>query len=196
MAKSVRNTMCVAGSLLLLSAMTMSQTAAKSSDKDKTKQPPQKQQHLAASPKLHSGVITRTSKNATKVKVTPASSNPSKAKTAQVKPVSAKGATNKSQSRRSQPARQACHQKGACREQGKVATNQGFRRCSVKAIGSPRIRQLKRSVFPIILVAMAIAKKQVRVAFFIVLMVPAVLVGQMPNTNSGGAWSYSVFLQA
>ena len=92
MAKSVRNTMCVAGSLLLLSAMTMSQTAAKNSGKDQTKQPEHSRLSKAAFWRHHSN----NSKNATKAKVTPASSNPSKAKTAQVKPVSAKAATNKS----------------------------------------------------------------------------------------------------
>jgi hypothetical protein len=94
MSKSTKTMMCVAGSLLLLSALTMAQTAAKNSGQDKTKQQPQ--QHSRLSKAAFWRHHPNSTKNATNAKVTPASSKQSKAKSAEVKPVSAKqGATNK-----------------------------------------------------------------------------------------------------
>ena len=82
----MRTMMCVAVSLLLLSAMTMSQTAAKNSEKDKSKQQQQSRLSKAAFWRHH----PQADKNAKKAQATPASSKQAKPKTAQVKQVAAK----------------------------------------------------------------------------------------------------------
>ena len=86
MSKVIRTMMCVAVSLLLLSAMTMSQTAAKNSEKDKNKQ----QQHSRLSKAAFWRHHPDANKNAKKAQATPAPSKQAKPKTAQVKPVAAK----------------------------------------------------------------------------------------------------------
>lgn len=100
MSKSIRTMMYVAVSLLLFSVMTMAQTAAKNSDKDKT----QPQQHSRLSKAAFWRHHSNASKGASNAKVTPASANQTKAKTAQVKPVAAKQVATNKPSKPAQPA--------------------------------------------------------------------------------------------
>lgn len=100
MSKSIRTMMCVAVSLLLLSAMTMSQTAAKNSEKDKA----QPQQHSRLSKAAFWRHHSNDSKNAKNAQVKPASANQTKAKAAQVKPVAAKQVATNKPSKPAQPA--------------------------------------------------------------------------------------------
>ncbi len=106
MSKSIKTMMCVAGSLLLVSALAMAQTAAKNSDKDKTKQPvpPPQQQHSRLSKAAFWRRNSNASKNGKNAQVKPASSNQSKPKTAQVKPVAAKQVAANKNPKPAQPA--------------------------------------------------------------------------------------------
>jgi outer membrane biosynthesis protein TonB len=88
MSKTIRTTVSIVVSLLLLSAMTMAQAAAKNSekgqDKDKT------QQHSRLSKVAFWRHHSDADKNAKKAQAAPASPKQANAKTAQLKPVAAK----------------------------------------------------------------------------------------------------------
>lgn len=90
MSKTIRTTVSVVVSLLLLCAMTMAQAAAKNSENDKNKQ-----QHSRLSKVAFWRHHPDADKNAKKAQATPASSKQAKAKTAQVKPVAAKQVADK-----------------------------------------------------------------------------------------------------
>jgi len=90
MSRTTRTMLSLAASLMLLSAMTMAQAAAKNSAKDTGKD---KQQHSRLSKAAFWRHHKDSSKNAKPAKATPAASK--QAKTAQVKPVSAKQVSGK-----------------------------------------------------------------------------------------------------
>lgn len=99
---TTRTTVSVVVGLLLLSAMTMAQAAAKNSEKDTNQS---KQQHSRLSKVAFWRHHPASDKNAKKALATPASSKQAKAKTAQVKPVAAKEVAAKKDPKPQQHAR-------------------------------------------------------------------------------------------
>jgi len=99
MSKTIRTTVSVVVSLLLLCAMTMAQAAAKNSENDKSKQ-----QHSRLSKVAFWRHHPDADKNAKKAQATQASSKQAKTKTAQVKPVAAKQVADKKDPKQDQHA--------------------------------------------------------------------------------------------